>query len=148
MNEMVNPTGADIAQDLIQETKTDREIILEKLPEEFNKKFRADKWFNIFSGELKDSSVSNREGSSVNVYSNPIGAAFDIGGIWSGSDLKQYVEARKASGYYRRYAAATRAGMIQGGKLANKKKRVPFLAKVVYKTDSIIASILKAEGRL
>lgn len=145
---LINPSGGDIARDIVQEVKDDRSVILENLPREFNKRFRADRWFNLLSGELKEASEARTESTSVLVTSNPIGKAFDIGGSWSSAELIQYVAGRKMEGYYRRYAQRRRAGLLGTGKIANAKKRVPFLARVVYRTDSIIRSILKDEGRL
>jgi hypothetical protein len=141
--ETISP--ADVCKDIAQIISADQEIILRKLPPKLNKEFRAEKWFNFFSGALAETTMAEREGMMVMVYSNPVGRAFDIAGGWKESQLAEYVAARRAEGYYKRYMQARRAGQFQTGKFTG-EKRVPFLAKGVYKTGKFIKQILAEEA--
>jgi hypothetical protein len=137
----------DVSIDLKRIIVEDKESILQRLPGKLNKEFRADKWFNFFSGELLESTVADRDGSIVKVYSNPIGKAFDLSGGWADPEFKFYVKQRSAEGYYRQYMRLKREGVFKSGRFKG-PKRVPFLAKAVFKTDKFILEILREEGKL
>lgn len=144
--ELKNP--GEISRSLAETIKNDNKAILDQLPAILNKEFKPNKWFNRITGELEDTTKAVTEGHEVKIYSNPIGAAFDVGGDpelgWK--SVTAYVKFRAERGYYSDYMRRRRAGILEGNKFKN-KKRVPFLLKATYKIDKFISMILANESR-
>ena len=143
--ELQNPE--QIEQSIAQTVKSDNEAVLSQLPAMLNREFRPSKWFNRVSGDLESETAAVREGKEVNIYSSPIGAAFDIsgGGELGWSSVTAYMKARAGGGYMRDYMRQRREGMLKTGKITG-KKHIPFLLKATYKIDKLIQMILSKEA--
>jgi len=133
----------DLKEDLIKTIDVDIDKILEKLPQRLNKEFNITKWFNLFSGTLKETTRAESSGNSIIIYSNLIGKAFDISGIWNSPEVRDYVSFRAAEGYYKRYMQAKREGRFT--QKIKGKKRIPFLIKPIYRSEQYILEILKGD---
>lgn len=137
----------EIANGITQVVKSDNETILQKLPDMLNKEFTPNKWFNRITGNLADETRAERNGREVQIFSSPIGAAFDVakGGELGWSSVSDYVKFRNSAGYMREYMRKQRAGQTKTGKFTG-AKRLPFLLKATYKIDGFIKRILAEQS--